>query len=282
MADREGDPAEFKNALRSQRDERAQLEAGAASRGSMSLAEQLAYLRHQKAEVEGEITRENDLRTNVFGQSAHNRHCHDFFCVLCFGFTWFLMFAIAIFAWQQGNPYRLVYATDFKGTVCGDPKGGNKGVDLIWYQESHMSQENADFHDVFGFCVDNCPKWGDKVPECVQNFGEEQCVVRIPTTAHFFRCMPIDKDVVKTGAYKMLDNRLSGSQAAMRRYMNDIDTGLTPVLLTGGFGALVLCIAWVYLLGYFPGVMVWGTLTLMLSLLAGESWKQYCALMYGV
>jgi hypothetical protein len=255
---------EFINALHKQREERDQLQ----SRGSMSLADQLAAMRSQRASVEANISRENDHRTNVFAQSG-KRRCHDFFCVLVFGFTWLLMFAVAIYAYQAGNYYRLVYATDFKGDVCGDPGSGNKDKPMIWYQESKMEQEGADFHNAFGFCIEKCPKRGASIDECIQNFGVDECRVGLSTADHFYRCLPKDLNYLKSGGYAMLDSQLSGAMAACARYASDIKAGLGPTVAVGAFGALVLCICWVYLLGYFPGVMVWGTLVLMLSLLAG-------------
>ena len=48
------------------------------------------------------------------------RACTDVFCLIFYVLFGFLLFIIiGIVGYTQGNPYRVVYASDYKGQVCG-------------------------------------------------------------------------------------------------------------------------------------------------------------------
>ena len=60
-----------------------------------------------------------------------NRKCRDTLCCLLFVVFWIGMVIIAGVAFQSGNVKRLLYGTDYQGTVCGT--GSQKGNKYIAY-----------------------------------------------------------------------------------------------------------------------------------------------------
>ncbi|XP_006823430.1 choline transporter-like protein 2 [Saccoglossus kowalevskii] len=48
-----------------------------------------------------------------------NRSCTDIICCVIFIVFIAGMFAVGYFAWSNGNPYKLIYATDGRGQICG-------------------------------------------------------------------------------------------------------------------------------------------------------------------
>ena len=63
-----------------------------------------------------------------------SRKCRDVLCIVLFGVFWAGMLVVAILGFKSGDPYRLLYATDYNGTTCGAGKN-NIMVDkpLIYY-----------------------------------------------------------------------------------------------------------------------------------------------------
>lgn len=62
----------------------------------------------------------HDLALQPVGPIS-KRRCRDVFWLLLFAVFWVGMFVIAGFAYQVGDPFRLIYGIDYRGNLCGRP-----------------------------------------------------------------------------------------------------------------------------------------------------------------
>lgn len=89
-----------------------------------------------------------------------DRSCTDCFWLMLFLAFWVGMLAIAGVSASKGNPDKLIYATDYNGTVCNT--GSNKGKPFIYYPELAEDLQSAGLAEFSalstrGVCLDACP-----------------------------------------------------------------------------------------------------------------------------
>ena len=127
-------------------------------------------------------------------ETLKQRKCRDVPCLIVFAALWTVTALLSSQAIDQGNPARLIYATDYKGDVCGT--GKEEANRYIYYPALHSSLLPI------GRCLPACPVKGDKVcvPIRLPSFGalqlgidsveREVCDVLASSSHAFaFRCL---------------------------------------------------------------------------------------------
>ena len=94
------------------------------------------------------------------------RKCRDILCTLIFIVFCLGMIIVAAVGVQNGDPLRLVYATDYKGSTCGDGKLGSiayfprMNQDLLDASREGTAPLDTKFYTI---CVEKCPAVGELV-----------------------------------------------------------------------------------------------------------------------
>eukprot|EP00736_Rhodelphis_marinus_P003564 Rmarinus@m.19045 len=86
---------------------------------------------------------------------SDDRKCRDLIPLLIFICWWIGMFVVAGVAVANGDPWRLIYPTDYEGNTCDSyAYYPHPSYDIDLYGDS------SDWRDIkfFGICVDSCPK----------------------------------------------------------------------------------------------------------------------------
>jgi hypothetical protein len=93
------------------------------------------------------------------------RKCRDVLCLAIFGVFWLGMIIICMVAISTGDPYRLLYGSDYEGDACG----GSNRADLPFAYYPRMNKDLLDASQsgqdpmkiqFYGLCVKECPKPG--------------------------------------------------------------------------------------------------------------------------
>lgn len=152
-----------------------------------------------------------------------SRKCRDVLCIVLFGVFWAGMLVVAILGFKSGDPYRLLYATDYNGTTCGAGKNNimvdkpliyypKMNDDLLFAMQNNISPLDTDF---YGICVTTCPAAGtyicnyqaeadvqasssniteqraERKRRAEITFGTHECwFVPLKSDDVFFRCLP--------------------------------------------------------------------------------------------
>jgi len=104
------------------------------------------------------------------------RKCTDFLCLLLFLAMWVGLIATAIVGYQQGDPDRLVYGSDYLGRVCGGSQlptltytvYPRPQQDVIGALESDPNALSSPWDiSFFSICAASCPVEGDYI--CTDN-----------------------------------------------------------------------------------------------------------------
>lgn len=83
-----------------------------------------------------------------------NRVCRDVFWLILFILYWVGMFVLAGFAYNRGDPMRLIYGTDMNGDLCGTTnKGGRDNTNL-----PYLYYLNPIAYNDSGVCIAKCPE----------------------------------------------------------------------------------------------------------------------------
>lgn len=213
------------------------------------------------------------------GKSAFKteRGCTDILFLIGFCVFWVGMFAIGIYAFANGDPNVLMYAKDYEGNIC---KGN------LYYPEMSFARATS-YSDLQGFCMDSdaknfangCPDSGMYEPSnqagknlCRSLYGIpgaiNSCLVTTTSNPKNFRCMletgagctdTPEECAKQASGMGMLSEEQSGYAAEMGRNMSAVKEGLTPILIVGGVGALLVSLFWMWLLGHptFTKIIVW-------------------------
>eukprot|EP00735_Rhodelphis_limneticus_P000850 TRINITY_DN1137_c0_g1::TRINITY_DN1137_c0_g1_i1::g.17256::m.17256 TRINITY_DN1137_c0_g1::TRINITY_DN1137_c0_g1_i1::g.17256 ORF type:complete len:759 (-),score=172.72,sp/B0JZD0/CTL5_XENTR/28.89/7e-83,Choline_transpo/PF04515.7/85,Choline_transpo/PF04515.7/75,Choline_transpo/PF04515.7/2.5e-101,TMEM192/PF14802.1/4.3e+02,TMEM192/PF14802.1/0.061,DUF1289/PF06945.8/0.25 TRINITY_DN1137_c0_g1_i1:232-2508(-) len=96
-----------------------------------------------------------------------NRSCRDVIMLLFFICFWIGMFVICGVAVDKGDPWRLIYATDYNGDTCSDRYiyYPHPDDDINLYSVAGGVDIETAWEDIhfWGICVDSCPEIGDYV-----------------------------------------------------------------------------------------------------------------------
>jgi choline transporter-like protein 2/4/5 len=148
------------------------------------------------------------VEDNVF-QLDTKRRCTDVLFLVLFAVVWVLMLVLAGISITKGNPYRLVYGTDWKGRECGS-KGTSLGVDYDFKDKTYVAYprliadlieggNNAVVPKDVAYtteCVSSCPQIGTNYTNTKDGglwFHDYN------TQPLFYRCLPLRKETgVKT------------------------------------------------------------------------------------
>eukprot|EP00937_MAST-01D_sp_MAST-1D-sp2_P000784 g784.t1 len=117
-------------------------------------------------------------------ETLKGRQCNDVACLIIFVMCWATSALITSQAFRKGDPARLVYATDFKGDVCG--VGPESASRYIYYPALHTSLIPI------GRCLPKCPVSKQKVCVPVTLFGRtvEHCDILSSNSSSFmYRCL---------------------------------------------------------------------------------------------
>lgn len=132
------------------------------------------------------------------------RGCTDCWCTIVFILMWGLMIAVAAISFSRGNPYRLLYGTDYMGNICGQgdaPEGLNipdwSERTLLWYPITfdpiRRQMIITDAIDL-GVCVKRCPQRSDVSITVYQNASSTSTPITYPilfnSESTMYRCMP--------------------------------------------------------------------------------------------
>jgi Ca2+-binding EF-hand superfamily protein len=130
-------------------------------------------------------TRSDGRYRFVYTISARGHH--DLGCSLVFVLYMLGMFLICLYGLQNGQPERLLYATDHAGVVCGTGVHADKR--LIYYPAA-----STEF-DWKGICVDKCPSRDDTF-----SLKGKKYTVRFAQTELFYRCIDThDSYIINVG-----------------------------------------------------------------------------------
>eukprot|EP01059_Diplonema_ambulator_P011605 TRINITY_DN215_c0_g3_i2.p1 TRINITY_DN215_c0_g3~~TRINITY_DN215_c0_g3_i2.p1 ORF type:complete len:624 (+),score=133.08 TRINITY_DN215_c0_g3_i2:65-1936(+) len=103
------------------------------------------------------------------------RGCTDFLFLVLFVAALLGYAVMCSIAYETGNPWRLIYGTDYLGNVCGLTGGKNAPrvaesvvgnwteMDTLWYPFDMEKIDEFDQAVNMGICVDKCPEEGDIV-----------------------------------------------------------------------------------------------------------------------
>jgi len=110
---------------------------------------------------------DDDAATAGKNPNAVARKCRDVICIAIFAVFWFGMFIVALLATSSGDPYRLLYGSDYEGDACGGVLHADEQItyyprmnsDLVAAMQS--GETNPTKISLYGICVKKCPKVGD-------------------------------------------------------------------------------------------------------------------------
>eukprot|EP00937_MAST-01D_sp_MAST-1D-sp2_P002962 g2962.t1 len=117
-------------------------------------------------------------------ETLKGRQCNDVCCLIIFLVFWLVSGLLTHHAFRNGDPARLVYATDYKGDVCG--VGPEKANRYIYYPALHTSLIPI------GKCLPSCPIKRQRVCVPVKAFGRttEHCDILASNSSSFmYRCL---------------------------------------------------------------------------------------------
>ncbi|KAJ8642821.1 hypothetical protein MRB53_004569 [Persea americana] len=103
------------------------------------------------------------------GIIKHNRKCRDLVFLILFIAFWVAMIVNSSFAFNQGNPLRLMYGLDYKGNVCGNKHADPDLSELelrYWLNPNQVYQsglKGSQFKlaDARSVCLMECPEPSD-------------------------------------------------------------------------------------------------------------------------
>ncbi|XP_068639857.1 choline transporter protein 1-like isoform X1 [Aristolochia californica] len=107
----------------------------------------------------------SDGDTQVGGIIRHNRKCRDIVFLILFIAFWVAMIVNSSFAFNQGNPLRLMYGLDYKGNICGNKHADPDLRELevrYWLNPNQVYQsgvKHSQFKlaDARAICLIECP-----------------------------------------------------------------------------------------------------------------------------
>ncbi|RHY61663.1 hypothetical protein DYB30_001469 [Aphanomyces astaci] len=96
------------------------------------------------------------------------RKCRDVLCCVIFFVFWLGMAVLAVVGVANGTPERLLYGTDFNGTVCGT--GVFADSTFLYYPRINDDMMTQAAHGIspldmkfYGLCVPSCPSQGEYI-----------------------------------------------------------------------------------------------------------------------
>ncbi|RHY31345.1 hypothetical protein DYB32_003614 [Aphanomyces invadans] len=99
---------------------------------------------------------------------THTRKCRDVLCCVVFLVFWLGMAVLAIVGVSNGTPERLLFGTDFNGTVCGT--GRFQDSTYLYFPRINDDLLAQTAHGIapldmkfYGLCVPSCPVQGDYI-----------------------------------------------------------------------------------------------------------------------
>ncbi|KAL5715548.1 Choline transporter protein 1 [Ranunculus cassubicifolius] len=111
---------------------------------------------------------------------SHNRKCRDVIFLIIFIAFWVSMIVNSSFAFNQGNPLRLVYGLDYKGNVCGN-KHSNPNLRSLqlryWVNPNQVYQTGLkktqfNLNDARSICLKGCPNPSDNTLDWVCDYPQ--------------------------------------------------------------------------------------------------------------
>lgn len=116
-------------------------------------------------------------------QVRFHRECTNFYCLLIFLCFWIYFIVVFSYGVNRGkNKLDLLwYGVDYEGNICGKDIRDRRYV----YYPILTEQENRNGNNLFGICVNSCPKENEIV---MDNQGNS-FTVELNTTNLFYTCL---------------------------------------------------------------------------------------------
>jgi hypothetical protein len=113
--------------------------------------------------------------------NAVARKCRDVICIAIFAVFWFGMFIVALLAMSTGDPYRLLYGSDYIGDACGG--AGHTEEQITYYPRMNSdllaAMQSGEMDptkiSLYGICVKECPQVGQYM--CNYDVEEERALL---------------------------------------------------------------------------------------------------------
>ncbi|KAI8593682.1 plasma-membrane choline transporter-domain-containing protein [Geranomyces variabilis] len=233
-----------------------------------------------------------DMLPAPSGDNVRGRKCHDVFWLFVFILMFGGMVAISYYAIRYGNVNRLIYGRDSEGNLCGAPIGEDSSRDL-------SNQTNllffVDDPDDYHRCVASCPSstasdltavcryditLGSTHTDIFNQVSNHSCTYTIDSKSVLNRCIPLqllsDIKAAANASYYNETYTLGGGSYSWGQALSlelnardvssiifqDLATNWWVILVCVG-AAFVIGYAYLLLLQFFAGVIVWFTILIV-------------------
>ncbi|KAJ3447974.1 choline transporter-like (slc family 44) [Anaeramoeba flamelloides] len=233
-----------------------------------------------------------------FSGPIDERKCRDIFWLILFCAFWIGMIVVASIGFSRGEPKRLYYPTDWKGSICGydmtnlveelKEKNANLTDVIDWdAQFPDLSEKTRVFFPATDiekeFCVKECPTEGEVVDFCgdddpkFESYQDKKEYCKYNSTSYVRRCFPVFSSGDKSDDEEKTEEQVSKSWSStgkLAQAMGDV-VQAWYVILVSAFVAFVLSFVWLWLLKQFAGFMVWFTVVAFFFVLGGITFFFY-------
>ncbi|TPX65108.1 hypothetical protein SpCBS45565_g05392 [Spizellomyces sp. 'palustris'] len=225
--------------------------------------------------------------------NTKNRKCHDVFWLILFIIAFGAMVAVGYYSIRYGNVNRLLYGRDSEGNLCGSINGTDSARDLR--NETYLYYFDLDVNNTYKRCVYECPQHtadynyivcpydispATDVQGRMWQIGNGTCTVTIQSEAVLHRCIPTvllaDIRAAANATYynqtypmeaspnwgKTLSLDFNGRDVATMIFQDLAENWWVISVCVGA--AFILSAAWLLLLQFFAGFIVWFTISLVL------------------
>eukprot|EP01155_Anaeramoeba_flamelloides_P051656 Anaeramoba_flamelloidesc42478_g1_i3.p1 GENE.c42478_g1_i3~~c42478_g1_i3.p1 ORF type:complete len:893 (+),score=172.02 c42478_g1_i3:107-2785(+) len=232
------------------------------------------------AKVDSSFEYDDDFRGPL-----DQRKCQDLFWLILFILFWLGMGFVAYLGFTQGEPKRLYYPRDWKGSYCGfdmtpikdtlktkypnltDPEmdwdkqfPNLENKKLVFFPAENMDHE---------FCVKECPKKGELSMSCVlttenktTSYIDDQEYCTYKSESYVKRCFPDTGSSKQTTEEKETEEEVSKNwenAGKISQILGDL-VQAWYIILAAPFAAFILSFVWLGLMKRFSAFMVWFTI----------------------